>query len=232
VAPRITFLAVVGESFRQDALARLLAAHPDHACLIALVPEPENPVDANAIKVVSGDDSAMLGYLSRKNAEEFHEAAAALNALGTRYQATIYGGEPDKPGIGLSFDAKPMYDWQDRQYRAEERQRRAKRKDTEELKNLRRQLRAVTRERDKALRALGEDGSADVDESPTRTIASIDPTPSQPAPPQAITSPHTAPQPLAVQSVAPTTSAPSPKIKRMLIVAAVLIAFALFALLH
>lgn len=45
MSERVTFLAVVGESYRQDALARLLAAHPDRACLIALVPEPENPAD-------------------------------------------------------------------------------------------------------------------------------------------------------------------------------------------
>jgi hypothetical protein len=156
MSERVTFLAVVGESYRQDALARLLAAHPDRACLIALVPEPENLVDANAIKVVSDDDGAMLGYLSRKNAEEFHEAAAALNALGTRYQATIYGGEPDKPNIGVSFDAKPMYDWQDRQYRAEERADRAKRREAQQIKDLRRELRHVIRERDDAHRALAQ----------------------------------------------------------------------------
>jgi hypothetical protein len=114
VSDRITFLAVVGESYCQDALARLLAAHPDRTCLIALVPEPDNPADVNAIKVVSADDNAMLGYLSRKNAVEFHEAAAALNSKGACYHAKINGGTSAKPRIGVSFDAAPMYEWQDR----------------------------------------------------------------------------------------------------------------------
>jgi hypothetical protein len=222
MSERVTFLAVVGESFRQDALARLLAAHPDRACLIALVPEPENPADANAIKVVS-DDGAMIGYLSRKNAEEFHEAAAALNALGMRYQATIYGGEPDKPSIGVSFDAKPMYDWQDRQDRKDERALAAKRARIAELKELRRALRTVTHERDEAQRALANAEAAGV----------VEPTPNQPVPPLAVPSRPPTPQPRpTVEPPAPAIPTSSRALIRMIVVAAILIAFALFALLR
>jgi TM2 domain-containing membrane protein YozV len=153
VPPSNTFLAVVGESYRQDALARLLAAHPDRACLIALVPEPENPADANAIKVVSADDGAMLGYLSRANAPEFHQAVAALGP-DIHYRATIHGGTEDKPSVGISFDAKPLYEWQERAERKDDRARRAKARTAAKLKALRHELREMTRDRDDARRAL------------------------------------------------------------------------------
>lgn len=220
MSQRVTFLAVVGESYRQDALAHLLATHPDRACLIKLVPEPENPVDSNAIKVVSGDDGAMLGYLSRRNAEEFKEAAAALDALGTRYHATIYGGEPDKPNIGISFDAKPMYDWQDRQDKKDERARTANRARIDELKKLRRELRTMKRERDEARRALATGGTAELDEPPSPVEAVVAATPIHPPP--------TPPQDAA--PAAPASS--SPTIRRVIVVAAILVALALIALIY
>lgn len=65
MSERVTFLAVVGESYRQDALARLLAAHPDRACLIALVPEPENPADPPHPEVVGQFEIDCIKYGGR-----------------------------------------------------------------------------------------------------------------------------------------------------------------------
>lgn len=215
-------VGIVGESFRQDALMRLLAAHPDRACLVKLIAEPDNPVDPNAIKVVSADDDAMLGYISRAEAVGFHAAVDALGA-NTRYCAKLWGGTDDQPSVGLWFDAGPLRQWRAQQRRAQARERRADRKDAQELKDLRRQLRAMTRERDEAKRKLAQ---------AAQTHCASEP---------AISSPHrdaaieTAP-PLAASQVADaavaTPSHASFPILRVAILAAALILLAILALIN
>jgi rubrerythrin len=63
-------LEVVGESFHQDDLWQLAGGFTRYRvrceCVAALVPEPENPYDANAIKVLIGH--RQVGHLSREDA--------------------------------------------------------------------------------------------------------------------------------------------------------------------
>jgi hypothetical protein len=240
-------VGIVGESFRQDALMRLLAAHPDRACLVKLIAEPDNPADPNAIKVVSADDDAMLGYISRAEAAGFHAAVDALGA-NTHYRAKLWGGTDDKPSVGLWFDAGPLRQWRTQQCRAQARERRAVRKDARELKDLRRQLRAVTRERDKARRELAKadpahhasmaappdtERAVESDEHPSRLdVFASEPAASSLHPDAAI---EATPQPAASQ-VADTAVATPPHasfpILRVAIIAAALIVLALLALIN
>lgn len=89
-------LSVVGESFRQDALSRIVGGRTfdgvEHECDALLLPEPSNPRDRNAVRVeIEGEH---VGYLSRAD-------AAAMQPVLKRYErerraltvpATIVGG--------------------------------------------------------------------------------------------------------------------------------------------
>lgn len=64
---------VVGESFYQPALRAITCTEEGEAvecdCIAELVPEPENPHDSNAVKVVI--DGSKVGHLSRANAVKY-----------------------------------------------------------------------------------------------------------------------------------------------------------------
>jgi hypothetical protein len=95
-------LEVVGESFRQETLWRLVGGRTTELVRreirAVLEPEPNNPEDENAIIVLI--DGQCVGYLSR------HDAAAYLRGLKglsppVELAGFIAGGGPRKDGIGL-----------------------------------------------------------------------------------------------------------------------------------
>jgi hypothetical protein len=116
-------VAVVGESYRQDALRRIsgtgsgpyLAELSGHALKRAQKPGPnerwfraalfcerDNEYDENAI-AVHADGAGHIGYLSRDDAIEYQPVFAALEALGSSVAACpafLIGGEPGKPSYG------------------------------------------------------------------------------------------------------------------------------------
>jgi hypothetical protein len=102
------FMAVVGESFRQDVLRAALETHghAEHAVLATLECEPENEADANAVAVKIGGQ--LVGYLASDVAERFRPFIAA-SATPVICQATLRGGTEDKPHIGIVVDFSPVY---------------------------------------------------------------------------------------------------------------------------
>ena len=99
-------LEVVGESYRQETLWGLVGgrraeriSHDTHA---VLMPEPDNPVDPDAIAVLI--DGQLVGYLSRENAAAYGPGLRQLmnhssNGL-VALQATIAGGGQREDGLG------------------------------------------------------------------------------------------------------------------------------------
>jgi hypothetical protein len=102
-------LGVVGESYRQTALKALAAGrrarNEEVFFSAALVPNPTNPHDPNAIKVyIHGGEH--VGYLSREDAERYRplrDALMAQRAAGV-CRAKLIGGTPGKPSIGVILD--------------------------------------------------------------------------------------------------------------------------------
>jgi hypothetical protein len=99
-------LYVVGESYRQDALWAIVGGRstgPVRKEIVAvLIPEPDNPHDGNAIKVLI--DSQHVGYLSRGDAAVYLTGLLALmneseNGL-VALEGVIVGGGPRPDGIG------------------------------------------------------------------------------------------------------------------------------------
>jgi len=116
---------VVGESYRQDVLRRLAArttnsspsldelsgyarkrAESDHELRwfrAALIREPNNPKDKNAV-AVHADGLGLVGYLDRDAAIEYRPVFQALEARGYKVAgcpAFLIGGEIDKPSFGV-----------------------------------------------------------------------------------------------------------------------------------
>ncbi len=100
-------LGVVGESFYQEALQIVAGGRSfgtsfdDHLPVTAvLVPEPENPYDANAVRVdvLAGDKSLKVGYLARENAERYQPFLLELREEGRigTCPARVCGGGPDR----------------------------------------------------------------------------------------------------------------------------------------
>jgi hypothetical protein len=99
-------LEVVGESHYQDHLWRIaggFTAQPVRNPIRALlIPEPDNPYDPNAIRVVV--DNGTVGYLSREDAvaygpglHELMDSSGATIAL----EGQLVGGGPRGNGIGM-----------------------------------------------------------------------------------------------------------------------------------
>jgi hypothetical protein len=68
----------------------------------ALIPEPGNEYDLNAIAVYA-DAVGMVGYLSRDDAIDYQPVFAALKEQGCTVGACpayLVGGEPGKPSYG------------------------------------------------------------------------------------------------------------------------------------
>jgi hypothetical protein len=99
----------VGESHRQAALHALAGSRLRRGEKVtftaALIPEPTNPVDPNAImvKILNG---AHIGYLQRDDAVRYGPACAALAAqhLTGVARAKLIGGVINKPSIGVMLD--------------------------------------------------------------------------------------------------------------------------------
>jgi hypothetical protein len=103
---------VVGESHRQAALHALDAGRLRRGEQVtftaALIPEPDNPVDPNAVRVdIQG--GKQVGYLSRDDAAMYRpvfDVLAVRHVIGIA-RAKLIGGQVDKPSIGVVLDLHP-----------------------------------------------------------------------------------------------------------------------------
>ena len=90
---------IVGESFYQDALGQIcggkLPEGQDHECVAYLVPEPENPHDANAAAVYI--DNLKVGHIAAVIAPRISKALAGRIAT---VDAMIIGGWISDRGDG------------------------------------------------------------------------------------------------------------------------------------
>jgi hypothetical protein len=97
------FLGVVGESQYQPAL--LGVAKRGRFCEAALIPEPDNPFDVNAVVVqING---ATVGYLPRSHARRYQRRLLTL-AQPIRCPAKLIGGTHDKPSFGVLLDHREV----------------------------------------------------------------------------------------------------------------------------
>jgi hypothetical protein len=102
-------LAIVGESYRQTALKTLAGDRRERGEEViftaALVPEPSNQYDPNAIKVcIHGGQQ--IGYFAKGDAAEYVPVSRALlarHAVGL-CRARLIGGTLGKPSIGVQLD--------------------------------------------------------------------------------------------------------------------------------
>jgi HIRAN domain len=96
---------VVGVSHYQDALREIAGADAGeavrHEATAALVPEPDNPHDPNAIRVTIG--GRLVGYLSREDAVRYRPAVDVLQESGrVLTSAAVIGGRgPDSETANL-----------------------------------------------------------------------------------------------------------------------------------
>jgi len=101
-------IEVRGESQYQDALVKVLGKKPKKNVRVAkqaaLIPEPKNEHDSNAVMVYV--EGRLVGYLASEEAKRYagcfqycHENKRALAC-----QATIYGGGKEKPSLGVWID--------------------------------------------------------------------------------------------------------------------------------
>ena len=103
------YSAVVGESYRQDALRRhLAAAGPCRLVVAQLVRDPHNPVHSGAVAVFVGSDP--VGYIPRDALEDYggmalYKALARLDRQGmpATCWARLNGGTPGKPSLGINL---------------------------------------------------------------------------------------------------------------------------------
>jgi len=101
------FVQVVGESQYQETLQQLSTlfetiGRTERNFIVKLVPEPENPYDANAVAVLTEGD-AKVGYLSRSVAKSYQKHLLQQQEVVT-CPAKLTGGEPGKPSIGVVLD--------------------------------------------------------------------------------------------------------------------------------
>lgn len=102
------YLRVVGESYRQDAMRRVLAGVGPYRLVMAqLVRDRTNPHHGGAVAVFVGTDH--VGYISRNDlgyeGQSLYKALARLAECGSPATcwARVNGGTPDKPSIGISL---------------------------------------------------------------------------------------------------------------------------------
>jgi hypothetical protein len=99
-------LEVVGESHYQNELRSVVAAQGREVTAL-LVPEPDNPHDANAVSIwVSGQ---RVGYLQRDDARSMHGPIAALIMENgpVAVAGRIVGGESGRPSYGIFLRYDP-----------------------------------------------------------------------------------------------------------------------------
>jgi len=97
------YLAVVGESQYQDALARI--GEKIQTCSATLLPEPSNPFDGNAVVVQI--DGMTVGYLCRADARRYQRRLLALT-VPMQVPAKLIGGTADKPSYGVLLDHRDV----------------------------------------------------------------------------------------------------------------------------
>lgn len=106
-------LEVVGESYRQDDLWKLVGGRRRtddrirHAAVAVLVTEPDNGFDANAVAVWI--DGCHVGYLARDVAARYRPGLERLSAVGpVGVRAMICGGGHDGPArLGVFLEHNP-----------------------------------------------------------------------------------------------------------------------------
>jgi hypothetical protein len=102
------FVFAVGESIYLDELKEILRGTPKrkgkYETIATLSPEPLNPHDANAIRVLIR--TKPVGYLSRADAKTFRKShsAAIASAKIIQCKARLTGGTRGKPNIGVLLD--------------------------------------------------------------------------------------------------------------------------------
>lgn len=118
VYPGVQPLEVRGESYRQDALARVVGGKTQdgHATPVVAVlrPEPTNPYDTNAIAVLI--NGTKVGYVNKDDAAQLHRSVADLEIRTGRPVAlngTIVGGWDHGNGDEGHFGVWLEYDPQD-----------------------------------------------------------------------------------------------------------------------
>jgi hypothetical protein len=99
------FMGIVGESHYQPALHALRRQSRQDGCeadglefTATLKPEPDNPVDPNAI-IVLGPDGQTFGHLNRDVAKRYQRQVVILGPL--TCAAELCGGDRDRPSIGV-----------------------------------------------------------------------------------------------------------------------------------
>jgi hypothetical protein len=102
---------VVGESFYQEAIEECAGGRCEDGAVIPLVTaqlvrEPENPHDANAVRVEIGGRAC--GHIPRDEAADYHGVIAALNEIGrpATCRAWITGGWEREGGDRGSFGVR------------------------------------------------------------------------------------------------------------------------------
>jgi hypothetical protein len=97
-----------GESQYQDALRKVIGGKPKEEVRVpkqaALIPEPDNKHDRNAVKVYI--DGVHVAYLAAEEAEDYAEGFALCQSQkrGLACQAVIVGGGKKKPSLGVWVD--------------------------------------------------------------------------------------------------------------------------------
>lgn len=111
---------IVGESHRQSELRALSAGRCERGeCvefLAMLMPEPDNKFDRNAVAIYR-QDGGQIGYLSRELAVEFRDMVRDYLSRDRLIacNARTYGGDGDKPAIGVWLDLPDPFAYEPRQ---------------------------------------------------------------------------------------------------------------------
>jgi hypothetical protein len=94
-------IEIVGEASYQAHIKLVERRHGVAEFTIGLRAQPDNPYDANAVAVYA--DGGIVGFLPRDLAKHWQPAVLAAEAQGSTVlgTATIYGGTPDKPNLGV-----------------------------------------------------------------------------------------------------------------------------------
>lgn len=100
-------IAAVGESFYQPALLAICSARAGeevgHECIAVLVLEPDNPHDANAVRVEV--DGRQVAHLSRPDALIYRPALRAAATAGLVIVCPAFiagrGRDSDTPNLGI-----------------------------------------------------------------------------------------------------------------------------------
>lgn len=107
-------VAAVGEASYQEALIAVCGSsrweRVRHQCMAALVPEPDNPYDPNAVRVFAECDGThlLVGYLSRGDAVDYGSVVVRAGKLGLTIACTAHvaGREQgsETPNLGIFLD--------------------------------------------------------------------------------------------------------------------------------